>query len=155
MASINAETKREALEYAGRLKGQMQRIKLRAKDQMENALTTAATVGTGLALGYARGRMSEGRDDDFEVAGVPIDVLAGVSMLGLSYFGAFGQYEKVGLAVGNGALTSYAVLKGVELGHTAKTGTDKVSGRRTQQVGPGVRVPPAAAHPAHAAAQAR
>lgn len=118
------------------LKNQLERAKNSAKGMRKKAEATMGTVvymgettATAFGFAYARARMgdNEGR---LQIQGVDVDLLAGIALHGTGLL-LSDKWAPHAAAVGNGALSCYAVNKGTELGlkarSKAKTGT---SGRR-------------------------
>jgi hypothetical protein len=103
-------------------------LQARLKNVKEKAIESVATVtgavessGTAFALAYARARYSDPGDDVLEAFGLPLDLLAGLGLVGLSLWGKVGRYDSDLRNIGYGALCSYTTTKGAELGREAKT----------------------------------
>lgn len=133
---------REMAKRAQGLAKRVRNMKDDAEEKMEVAMSAVATVGTAGGLAVLRARLNDPATDEDPLAlgGVPMDLVGGIVMHGISAFGGFGKYSAVGAAIGNGMLSSWAVVKGLELGEemrieAAKTGT---RGVMTQ----GAAVPP-------------
>ena len=98
-------------------------VREKTEEATEQAIGTVVTVGVATGFSYARARM--GTDGRILVGGVDADLLAGLGLHVLAFFGAFGKYHAFGHSAGNGALACYGTHKGYELGQEAK---DKASG---------------------------
>lgn len=104
-------------------KARMHRIREKTEEATEAAIGTVVTVGTATGFSYARARL--GDNGRILLAGVDADLLAGLGLHVVAFFGGFGKYSSVGHSAGNGALACYGVHKGFELGAEAK---DKAAG---------------------------
>lgn len=80
------------------------------------ALQSVEIAGTGLALGYARGRLADPQSGDWKVAGVDPEILVAAAGHGFGFLGFFGKYGEHVHNVADGALCAYAVMKGMDLG---------------------------------------
>ena len=79
------------------------------------AIETAEIGGTALACGYMHYRL--GKDGEYGMAGVPVDLAIGVlGMVGGFVAGKHGDHFK---NAGNGALSCYAARLGMKLGAEA------------------------------------
>ncbi len=112
-----------------RAKAQVANIKEKAEETMQTAKCAVETVGTAFGFGYLRGRMTDPADpESFSVMGVEPDLLAGVALHAVGFLGGFGKYSEDAHNVANGALSSYAVTKGVEIGVDARAESEGTAG---------------------------
>ncbi len=131
-----AESVSKMKESLTRAKAQVARIREKAEETMSTAKTTVETVGVAFGFGYLRGRMTDPADEEsFKVAGVEPDLLAGVGMHALAFLGGAGKYSEDMHAMANGALASFAVTKGVEIGLDAREESEGTAGTGRRVVG--------------------
>lgn len=93
----------------------------KAGEVTERVVTAGETVGAALAMGYARARFG---DKPFEIAGVPIDMGAGIIGTILSIMGVGRGMEGHVAAFSNGSMAAYAAGIGYKAGlkKTAESG---------------------------------
>lgn len=122
MALYSERAMEKAMEQKEKALAAVRRMREKGEKAVGIAKTSAETVGTALAFGYARGRFTDPADEEsFKVLGLEPDLLAGVAIHVLAFTGAMGdKYSEDLHAVANGALASFAVFKGVELGAEAR-----------------------------------
>lgn len=122
-------------EMGKRAIGTVRSMRDKAEGAMDQALQTLEVFGTGFGFGFARGYYSA-QGKKFEVFGVSPDLLVGFGLHGASYFGLFGRNQRHGHNLGDGALTSYGVTKGVQFGveYVTKAAAEKAKGGATSTV---------------------
>lgn len=100
------------------LQSRVENMKEDAERKAEVALSAVATIGTAGGIAVLRARLNDPSTDEDPLAlsGVPMDLVGGIVMHGIAAFDGFGKYSNVGHAVGNGLISSWAVVKGLELG---------------------------------------
>ena len=111
-----------------KVQGFVQKQKARANSAKEKAEEKAGEmkgtlecVGAAAAMGYLRGK----REDEFGVWNAPLvdfdmELLTGLSLVGLAFFDVFGKYDDDVLNMGNGILAHYS---GQVMRKMAKTGS--------------------------------
>lgn len=125
-------------QVAENARNRLRRGKEKAEEMAGQVLQTVEVAGSAFALGYARGRLSEG--GEWKMAGVDPELLAGVAFHGLGFLGLFGKYGEHVHNVGDGALAAYAAMKGLDLGvekSTASQGLLPQGARTAGQMGAG------------------
>lgn len=138
MPLIAAETKEELVKQIHRLKGARDRVQAKAEEVAGQALQTLEVGTAAFGFGYLRKRFAEieAGEETFEVMGVSPDLLAGVVFHGFGYLGAMGKYDEHAHNVGDGCLASYAVVKGMEFGESARRAAEEgeaaTAGRLTE-----------------------
>jgi hypothetical protein len=102
-------------------KNTVAKIKEKAAETMETAVSVLEVSAASFGFGYARGRYAT-TGGEFAVMGVPPDLLAGVVLHGLGFLGAFGpKYDSHAHQLGNGALAAFLTTKGVQFGVEARS----------------------------------
>lgn len=134
-------------EYAERLKSRMHNMAQAAERgigfAMEIAEVNAATMGWGYVSGRWGAVPANAQPNtlpEYDVMGIPADLLAGGALLAISFFGGLGKYESHGIHLGAGSVGAFTYRLGYQLGATAGGHSTSVSGV-PRQVGQGaVRV---------------
>lgn len=101
-----------------RLKATTARAREASGEVMEQALTVVETGGAGFLFGLLEGQID--KPEDFELAGVPYPLLAGIVGHGLAFFGIGRGMEGHMHAVANGALTAHLNGLGRKMGQEMK-----------------------------------
>jgi len=120
MAYLQDETVTQIARELDRTKGKLAQIAEKTREKTREALSVAE-VGVG-ALGFSWLNAKYGNDATgsiYEVAGVPVDLAAGVLLCGLAVADMAGGYEQDALMLGTGALASYACRLGTSLGKSS------------------------------------
>jgi hypothetical protein len=105
-------------EKGERAVARMSKYKEAAAEQMGVAVQTVEVGVASFGFGYARGRYA--KDGEFELLGVPPDLLTGAALHVLAFMGTFDKYDRDAHNVADGALAAYLTTKGVEFGVEAK-----------------------------------
>lgn len=114
-ASLSSPKLREAYGTIERLKHRAKSVAKKGEHAMGKVLEMGETAGTAFALG-----LLNGYHGPVTVAKVPLEVLlaAGCSLGG--FLGLAGKHSDHLNAIGNGALSAFAVVKGVQIGAEMK-----------------------------------
>ena len=94
-------------------------VKEKAEETMGQAIQVAETVGAAGAMGYVNAKM--GKDGEFRVGNVPLDLGLAAAGLGMALFGALGKYGEHGVNLAAGCGAAYAYRMGEKMGTQAKT----------------------------------
>ena len=109
-------TLNRAKEHIMRLQSGLRNTRAKAGEIMETAIETVEIGGTAFAFGILEGRVET--DKQFEIAGVPLPLAAGVAGLAFGLFGVGRGMERHFIAIGMGALSAH--LNGIGRGMGAK-----------------------------------
>ena len=109
------------------MKNRVEKIKAHTEKVTEKIIRTAEVGGTAFAVGVLNGKTG-----GIEVAGVPLELGAGIALNVLSYMGAAGKMSDHLGNVGDGALSAFATMEGVKIG---LQWAQKSEGGGTKQVG--------------------
>lgn len=107
--------------YASRyeaLKNKVAGIRKKAEHVTEKFVRTVEVSGASFAMGVANGRSND--PEGVNVAGVPVDLGAGVALEILGYLGAAGKHSDHLNNLGDGCLAHYAAVLGRGVGVTWK-----------------------------------
>jgi hypothetical protein len=100
------------------LRARLANIREKSESTMGYGLQAAETFGAATAAGYANTRW--GDNGEWQIKGVPVDLLAGLA-LGLGgAMGSFGKHSDHAVNIGSGFLAGYGYRLGV---HTASNAT--------------------------------
>ena len=116
--------------FVGAQKMRANRAKMLAEEKAGEMKATLECVGAAGAIGYARGKF----EDASGVWNAPfvkfdVELLTGLSLVGMAFFDLFGKYDEDVLNAGNGVLAHYT---GQVMRKMAKTGTfSMVAGSHT------------------------
>jgi hypothetical protein len=102
-----------------RTKHQLALVKEQATIAAGRAIHASESIATSFGFGYARGRYAE-PNGEWEMMGLPPDLTVGVLGLGTSFLGLFGKYDDHVAAIGTGAISAFATVKGMEMGDAAQ-----------------------------------
>lgn len=115
--------------FVGKQKARANAVKAKAEEKAGEMIATLECVGGAAAMGYIRGK----REDAAGVWNAPfvkfdMELLTGLSFVGLALFDVFGKYDQHAHNIGNGILAHYS---GQVMRKMAKTGSfSQVAGRR-------------------------
>ena len=104
-------------------------IREKAKEATENLVETIEVTGAAFAMGVLNGKTG-----GIEVVGVPIELGAGLGLVGLSFLGVAGNASNHLHQLGNGCLAAYATIVGRGVGLSMGTGGRVLPGNATKQV---------------------
>lgn len=139
-------------EHADSLKRRMASMASKAEKGVDAALTVVEVAGVGFGLGYVNGRYgvipansTANALPEYDIAGMPADLLGGIALVGVALLGGAGKYEEHAVRVGAAALGAYGYRTGYQMGATAyvnSTGaqsrtTTVTSGAGRSAIGPG------------------
>lgn len=116
----------KARDHIMRLQAATKRAREKTAEVMENVITSAETVGTSFAFGLWEGRITDSKQ--FELGGIPIPLLAGVSAHAFALLGVGRGMEDHLRAIGNGALASHLNGIGRRVGSQSKIKKSSVRG---------------------------
>lgn len=115
--------------FVGKQKARANAVKIKAEEKAGEMISTLECVGGAAAMGYVRGK----REDAAGVWNAPfvkfdMELLTGLSFVGLALFDVFGKYDDHAHNIGNGILAHYS---GQVMRKMAKTGSfSQVAGAR-------------------------
>lgn len=101
-----------------RMASATKRAREKTGEVMEQAISAVETAGVGFGFGFLEGQLD--RPEDFELAGVPYPLLAGLVGHGLAFFGVGRGMETHLHALANGALTTHLNGLGRKMGQEYK-----------------------------------
>jgi hypothetical protein len=110
-----------------KVKAKLSSVKEKAEIAAGRAIHASETVGTAFGFGWARGRYADEKGE-WEMMGLPPDLTVGVLGLGFSFLGLTGKYDDHVAAIGTGAASAFATVKGIEMG--AASASSKAPGHR-------------------------
>ena len=113
--AFNSQSLAKTQEYLERMQTRMAKVRQHAETSMGQAIQSAEVTGTAFAFSYANQRWG-GEAGEIKVLGLPIDLGIGFALTGLALMGGLGKYTEHGVNIGSGALASYAVRSGAQLG---------------------------------------
>jgi len=102
---------KKLVEYKDRLANQISKYKEKATETMGVVVQTTEIGVAAFGFGVMRGKFQ-----DPNLMGVPIDLMAGLGLHVLGFFGGAGQYSSHSHNFGDGALASYLTSLGVGIG---------------------------------------
>lgn len=118
---------RRAVQHASHLQNRLKKVSAKTEEAFETVATAGLSAGTAAALGFLHGRHGP-----VEIVGVPLELIGGGALIGLSLFGVGGKWKTQMAAIGSGSLGVYAynMAKGTGVNLKAKAGAEtKVTGR--------------------------
>lgn len=118
--AFSAQNIAKAREMVERAKSKMATMREHSEEVIGEAIAATEVGTTALAFGYANARYGEG--GELKIAGMPLDLLAGVSLHGISFMGGLGKYSEHGHNIGSGAVAAYMCRMGNQLGRDAREG---------------------------------
>lgn len=125
-------------EYAERMKSRMANVAKKAEVAVDAAMTVVEVGGTAFAFGYVNGRYgalpanaTANALPEYDIAGVPVDLAAGIVLVGLGLLGGAGKYEEHAVRVGAGALGAWGYRTGYQMGATAYQNSSGTNSRST------------------------
>ena len=125
-------------EYAERMKSRMASVAKQAERSVDAALTVVEVGGTTFAFGYINGRYgampanaTANALPEYDIAGVPADLAAGIVLVGVGLMGGAGKYEEHAVRVGAGAIGAWGYRTGFQMGATAYTNSSGANSRTT------------------------
>ena len=127
--AFSAQNIAKAREMVERAKSKMATMREHSEEVIGEAIAATEVATTALAFGYANARYGEG--GELKIAGMPIDLLVGVSLHGISFLGGLGKYSEHGHNIGSGGMAAYAFRTGSQLGRDAREGRGAAPGTRT------------------------
>lgn len=118
-----------------RMKANAARMREKAAETVETGIQTVEVVGSTFGFGVLRGRYADPDTGEWEIMGVPPDLLAGIALHGAALLGGFagqrGDFAMHAHNLGDGALASYFFTKGAQLGvNMREDAVQGVRGRR-------------------------
>lgn len=147
MSNLSVRDMKKAATRYEQLKGKIQGIRKKAEHVTEKFVRTVEVSGAAFAMGVANGRTHD--PEGLQIAGVPVDLGAGVALEILGYMGAAGKHSDHLNNLGDGCLAHYAAVLGRGVGVTWKERA--LGGGATGQLGAktsGVQLTPAEMHAA-------
>lgn len=108
-----SQLKKAASRYDA-IKGKIATIKKKAEHVTEKFVRTVEVSGASFAMGVANGRTTD--PEGVNIAGVPVDLGAGVALQVLGYLGAAGKHSDHLNNLGDGCLAHYAAVMGRGVG---------------------------------------
>lgn len=127
--AFSAQNIAKAREMVERARSKMTAMREHSEEVIGEAIAATEVGTTALAFGYANARYGDG--GELKIAGMPLDLLAGVSLHGISFMGGLGKYAEHGHNIGSGAMAAYAYRAGSQLGRDAREGKGAAPGTRT------------------------
>lgn len=118
MSNLSVRDMKKAATRYEQLKGKIAGIKKKAEHVTEKFVRTVEVSGAAFAMGVANGRSND--PEGVNVAGVPVDLGAGISLQVLGYLGAAGKHSDHLNNLGDGCLAHYAAVLGRGVGVTWK-----------------------------------
>lgn len=122
-----------------RMKSNAARMKEKAAETIETGIQTVEVVGATFGFGVLRGRYADPETGEWDIMGVPPDLLAGIALHGAALLGGFagqrGDFAMHAHNLGDGCLSSYFFTKGAQLGVQMREegGVAGVRGRRVRR----------------------
>lgn len=117
MSQSLSQMKKAATRYE-QLKGKIAGIRKKAEHVTEKFVRTVEVSGAAFAMGVANGRSHD--PEGVNIAGVPVDLGAGLALEVLGYMGAAGKHSDHLNNLGDGCLAHYAAVLGRGVGVTWK-----------------------------------
>lgn len=118
MSNLSVRDMKKAATRYEQLKGKIAGIRKKAEHVTEKFVRTVEVSGAAFAMGVANGRSND--PEGVNVAGVPVDLGAGISLQVLGYLGAAGKHSDHLNNLGDGCLAHYAAVLGRGVGVTWK-----------------------------------
>lgn len=118
MSNLSVRDMKKAATRYEQLKGKIAGIRKKAEHVTEKFVRTVEVSGASFAMGVANGRTND--PEGVNIAGVPIDLGAGISLQVLGYLGAAGKHSDHLNNLGDGCLAHYAAVLGRGVGVTWK-----------------------------------
>jgi hypothetical protein len=118
MSNLSIRDMKKAATRYETLKTKVASIKKKAEHVTEKFVRTVEVSGAAFAMGVANGRSND--PEGVNVAGVPVDLGAGISLQILGYLGAAGKHSDHLNNIGDGCLAHYAAVLGRGVGVTWK-----------------------------------
>ena len=115
MATIQKELAKAEKEKE-RAIARLARIRDENEETIDSATRTAMVMGGALAMAWWKGRYP----DKSDILGIDASLVVGGGLAVASIMGWAGDQELVVESLGNGALASFAVSKGLEFGNDAR-----------------------------------
>lgn len=125
-------------EMAERARARVATMAKQAEKSIDAALTVAEVGGTAFGFGYVNGRYgaipagaTANALPEYDVMGVPLDLVSGIALVGLGLVGAAGKYEEHAVRIGAGGLAAWGYRTGYQMGATAYTNSSGANSRTT------------------------
>lgn len=118
MSNLSVRDMKKAATRYEQLKNKVAGIRKKAEHVTEKFVRTVEVSGAAFAMGVANGRSND--PEGVNVAGVPVDLGAGVALEILGYLGAAGKHSDHLNNLGDGCLAHYAAVLGRGVGVTWK-----------------------------------
>ena len=138
MAFISDQQLSKVQNYVQKQHMTVAKAKAKAEEKFGEMKGTLECVGAAAAMGYLRGT-KESPDGIWNAPWVEVDMelLGGLTLVGLSFFDVFGKYDDDVLNMGNGILAHYSGQIMRKMGKTGKfprpavAGSSYISGSRS------------------------
>lgn len=101
---------RTALAHVESLQGKISRAKEKTEEAMAHGLQLVEVAGACGLAGYLNTKM--GDNGEYQIRGVPADLLAGIGLHALAFLGAAGKYGEHAHNVADGLVAAYAYRAG-------------------------------------------
>lgn len=118
MSNLSVRDMKKAASRYEQLKGKIAGIKKKAEHVTEKFVRSVEVTGASFAMGVANGRSND--PEGVNVAGVPVDLGAGLALTVLGYMGAAGKHSDHLNNLGDGCLAHYGAVLGRGVGVTWK-----------------------------------
>lgn len=107
----------DAQDKLNRARAQVATIREKSAEAIGTIVQTFEVGGTAFGVGFMQGRWGS-----IELAGVPVEFIAGLGLHVLAFLGGAGRYAEHVHNVGDGALAGYATKLGQGFGDKMKVG---------------------------------
>lgn len=120
--------------FFAKQKDRAKRVAEKAREKQEEFVSTMECVGGAAAMGYLRGWREKG-GNQFTIMGADIEMITGISLIGMSYFDLFGKWDKDVLNIGNGIMAHYTGQVARKFAVQGWQGTGSLIGMEPAHVG--------------------